>query len=208
MEIAWLQIYNPEHIHGKGERHSSYKPSFGRVESEGWEVRVQDHKSRLCKSVGWATSLPSSSASLLAAAVPRPSMGKRTPCNDTGCPTGSVGIAWCQQNLLGKQDRVQISHSTFGRGEVQKERRLFQHLGWKTQWRWIRKQTWLVGRAWRWRSLSSKQIKSQDLKSMVDHRGNGGRPAYSLQNLKVKSERVSKETLLCLPLHCTCLQYT
>lgn len=41
MEIAWLQIYNPEHIHGKGERHSSYKPSFGRVESKGWEVRVQ-----------------------------------------------------------------------------------------------------------------------------------------------------------------------
>lgn len=36
--------YNPEHIHSKGERHSSYNPSFGRVESEGWRYKskVQD----------------------------------------------------------------------------------------------------------------------------------------------------------------------
>lgn len=36
--------YNPEHIHSKGERHLSYNPSFGRVESEGWRYKskVQD----------------------------------------------------------------------------------------------------------------------------------------------------------------------
>lgn len=100
----------------------------------GWRAKTGRYeskisKSRLRKSVGCAPSLPSSFASLLAAEVPRPSVGQRTPCNDTGCPTGSVGIAGFQQNLLGKQDRVQISHSTSGKGEVQKERRFFQQLG-------------------------------------------------------------------------------
>ena len=31
--------YNPEHIHSKGERHSSYNPSFGRVENECWRYK-------------------------------------------------------------------------------------------------------------------------------------------------------------------------
>lgn len=50
MEIAWLH-HNPEHIHSKGERHSSCYPSFGRVESEGWRYKskVSDQQiSLLC----------------------------------------------------------------------------------------------------------------------------------------------------------------
>lgn len=52
-----------------------------------------------------------------------------------------------------------------------------------------------------------EQIKSQDLKSMVDHRGKGGRAYSSLLRLKVKGERVSEETVSS-EIMLACLQYT
>lgn len=58
--------------------------------------------------------------------------------------------------------------------------------------------------------MALEQIKSQDLKSMVDHGGEGGRACCSPLNLKAKGERLSKKSsgLSELPLRFVPLVFT